>query len=125
MVQRLARSPFKLILVTPDKGLAAFSITYSRLEWVGEGWNGIPSMQFSMQFCVDRGPGLFGAMRLSRARLDGTGRRLQTQKPASAHHSNVLTGIHANTRLISQTEMESLGLAHDCSLLLIERLQIS
>jgi hypothetical protein len=36
-------------------------------------------MQFSMQFYVDRGPGLFGAMRLSFARLDGTGRRLQTQ----------------------------------------------
>jgi hypothetical protein len=32
-----------VILVTPDKGLAAFSIIYSRLEWVGVGWDGIPS----------------------------------------------------------------------------------
>ena len=36
-------------------------------------------MQFSMQFYVDRGHGLFGAMRLAFAQLDGTGRRLQTQ----------------------------------------------
>ena len=75
MVQRLARSPFKVLVVTPDKGLTAFSIIYTRLEWVGEGWNRIPTMQISMQFYVDRDPGLFGAMRLSFARRDGTGRR--------------------------------------------------
>jgi hypothetical protein len=32
-------------------------------------------MQFSMQFYVNRGPGLFEAMRLSFVRRDGTGRR--------------------------------------------------
>jgi hypothetical protein len=52
MVQRLARSPFKVILVTPDKGLAAFSIIYTTLEWVGVGWNQMRTMQFSMQLCV-------------------------------------------------------------------------
>src|SRR6266513_3774003 len=39
MVQRLACGPFKEVVVTPDKGLAAFLIIYTRLEWVGEGCN--------------------------------------------------------------------------------------
>lgn len=50
--------PPKAVLVTPEKGLAAFSIIYTRLEWVGEGWNRIPTMQISMQFYADRAPGL-------------------------------------------------------------------
>jgi hypothetical protein len=75
MVQRLARSPFKVILVTPDKGLAVFSITYSRLEWVGGAGMGYLQCNSQCNFTLIVVLAFFGAMRLSFVRRDGTGRR--------------------------------------------------